>query len=93
MEGATVSFDELQGLRVLPPSFTMGYYPYGTPIAHENLKKHAELWIEPILPDSFSHDELCGWYQIHAFYAENEYGTKFLFDTYRSKWLAFEQKL
>ena len=93
MEGITVPFDELQELRVLPPSFTVGYHPYGTPVDHEDLKKYAQLWIEPILPNSFSRDELRGWYKIHAFYAENEYGTRFLFDTYGSKWLAFEQKL
>ena len=59
----------------------------------EDLKKYTQLWIEPILPDSFSRDELRGWYKIHAFYVENEYGARFLFDTYGSKWLAFEQKL
>lgn len=93
MEGITVPFGDLPKLRILPPSFTVGYHPYGTPVSHEDLKKYAQLWIEPILPDSFSRDELRGWYKIHAFYAENEYGTRFLFDTYGSKWLAFEQKL
>ena len=93
MEGITVPFGDLPKLRILPPSFTVGYHPYGTPVSHEDLKKYAQLWIEPILPDSFSRDELRGWYNIHAFYAENEYGTRFLFDTYGSKWLAFEQKL
>ena len=93
MEGITVPFDELQELRVLPPSFTVGYHPYGTPVDHEDLIKYAQLWIEPILPGSFSRDELRGWYKIHAFYAENEYGTRFLFESYGSKWLAFEQKL
>ena len=93
MEGITVPFGDLPKLRILPPSFTVGYHPYGTPVSHEDLKKYAQLWIEPILPDSFSRNELRGWYKIHAFYAENEYGTRFLFDTYGSKWLAFEQKL
>ena len=93
MEGITVPFGDLPKLRILPPSFTVGYHPYGTPVSHEDLKKYAQLWIEPILSDSFSRDELRGWYKIHAFYAENEYGTRFLFDTYGSKWLAFEQKL
>ena len=93
MEGQAVPFEELQNPKVLPPAFTVGYHPYGTPVAHEDLKKYTQLWIEPILPDSFSRDELRGWYKIHAFYAENEYGTRFLFDTYGSKWLAFEQKL
>lgn len=93
MEGQKIPFEELNELRVLPPAFTVGYYPYGAPVAHEDLKKYTQLWIEPILPDSFSRDELRGWYKIHAFYVENEYGTRFMFDTYGSKWLAFEQKL
>ena len=93
MEGITVPFDELQGLSVLPPSFTVGYHPYGSPVAHEDLKKYTQLWIEPILPDSFSRDGLRGWYKIYSFYVENEYGVRFMFDTYGSKWLAFEQKL
>ena len=93
MEGQKIPFEELNGLSVLPPAFTVGYHPYGSPVAHEDLKKYTQLWIEPILPDSFSRDELRGWYKIHTFYAENEYGTRFMFDTYGSKWLAFEQKL
>ena len=93
MEGITVPFDELQGLSVLPPSFTVGYHPYGSPVAYEDLKKYTQLWIEPILPDSFSRDGLRGWYKIYSFYVENEYGVRFMFDTYGSKWLAFEQKL
>lgn len=92
-EGHAVPFDDLHNLKVLPPAFTVGYHPYGTPVAHENLKDYTQLWIEPILPDSFSRDELRGWYKICAFYAENEYGVRFLFDTYGSKWLAFEQNL
>ena len=93
MEGQKIPFEELNELSVLPPAFTVGYHPYGSPVAHEDLKKYTQLWIEPILPDSFSRDELRGWYKIHAFYVENEYGTRFMFDTYGSKWLAFEQKL
>ena len=93
MEGQAVPFEELQNPKVLPPAFTVGYHPYGTPVAHENLKYYTQLWIEPILPDSFLRDELRGWYKIHDFYAENEYGVRFMFDTYGSKWLAFEQKL
>lgn len=89
MEGITIPFAELHGLRVLPPSFTVGYHPYGPPVAHEDLKKYTQLWIEPILPDSFSRDELRGWYKIHAFYAENEYGTRFLFDTLRIQMACF----
>ena len=93
MAGQAIPFEELQNLRVLPPAFTVGYHPHGAPVARENLKDYTQLWIEPILPDSFLRDELRGWYKIYSFYVENEYGTRFLFDTYGSKWLAFEQKL
>ena len=93
MEGQKIPFEELNELRVLPPAFTVGYHPYGAPVAHEDLKKYTQLWIEPILPDSFSRDGLRGWYKIYSFYVENEYGVRFMFDTYGSKWLAFEQKL
>ena len=93
MEGQAVPFYDLHNLKVLPPAFTVGYHPYGAPVAYENLKDHTQLWIEPILPDSFSRDELRGWYKVCSFYVENEYGVRFMFDTYGVKWLAFEQKL
>ena len=93
MEGQAVPFGELKNLRVLPPAFTVGYHPHGMPIVRENLKCYTQLWIEPILPDSFSRDGFRGWYKIHSFYVENEYGVRFMFDTYGSKWFAFEQKL
>ena len=93
MAEQAIPFGELQNLRGLPPAFTVGYHPHGAPVARENLKDYTQLWIEPILPDSFSRDGLRGWYKIYSFYVENEYGVRFMFDTYGSKWLAFEQKL
>ena len=60
MEGQAVPFDDLHNLKMLSPAFTVGYHPHGTPVAHENLKDFTQLWIEPILPDSFSRDELRG---------------------------------
>ena len=41
--------------------------------------------------ESFSRDGLRGWYKIYSFYVENEYGTRFLFDTYGSKWLVLNR--
>lgn len=93
MDGSKISFDEASEVRSFPPAFTIGYYPLSKPIAHSDLKKYDQIWIEPLSPDSFTRDELRGWYKIKSFYAENEYGTRFLFDSYGSKWLAFEQKL
>ena len=68
----------------------MGYSPTAKPISYDDLKKYESLWIQPISPDSFLREELSGWYQVKSFYVENEYGTRFLFDTYGTKWIAFE---
>ena len=54
---------------------------------------HADfLWVRPISPDSFLQAELTGWYHVHNFYVQNQYGARFLFDSYGTKWLAFEME-
>ncbi len=90
MDGSTVCFAEAQNLRAMPIAFSLGYSPATKPISYEDLRKYKALWIRPISPDSFLRDELTGWYQVHDFYVQNEYGTRFLFDNYGSKWLAFD---
>lgn len=93
MDGSKIVLAQAMNLHALPPAFSMGYSPTTTPIPHENLKNYQSLWIRPISPDSFLRDELTGWYTVRKFYVENEYGTRFLFDTYGTKWLAFEMEL
>lgn len=90
MDGTRVILAEAMNLRAMAPAFSMGYSPASKPISYEDLKKYEALWIRPISPDSFFREELTGWYQVHDFYVQNEYGTRFLFDTYGTKWLAFE---
>lgn len=93
MDGTRVILAEAMNLRAMAPTFSMGYSPTTKPISYEDLKKYQALWVRPISPDSFLQDELTGWYQVHEFYVQNQYGTKFLFDTYGTKWLAFEIEL
>ena len=76
----------------MAPAFGMGYSPATRPISHEDLVKHKSIWVRRITPDSFLQDELTGWYEVHDFYVQNQYGTRFLFDTYGTKWLAFEME-
>ena len=92
MDGTRLILAEAMNLRAMVPAYVMGYSPAGKPISHEDLSKHQELWIKPISPDSFLQDELTGWYQVREFYVQNEYGIRFLFDTYGTKWLAFEME-
>ena len=90
MDGTRLILADAMNLRAMAPAYAMGYSPAAKPISHEDLSKHQELWIKPISSDSFLQDELTGWYQVHDFYVQNQYGTRFLFDTYGTRWLAFE---
>lgn len=92
MDGSKIILAEAMNLRAMTPAFSMGYSPTTKPISYEDLSKYKSLWIQPISPDSFLREELTGWYETHDFYVENQYGTRFLFDTYGSKWLAFEME-
>ena len=92
MDGTRLILAEAMNLRAMVPAYVMGYSPAAKPIAHEDLSKHQNLWVKPISPDPFLQDELTGWYQVREFYVQNQYGTRFLFDTYGTKWLAFEME-
>lgn len=92
MDGSKIVLAEAMNLRAMTPAFSMGYSPTTKPISYEDLIKNKTLWLLPISPDSFLREELTGWYQVKSFYVENEYGTRFLFDSYGTKWLAFEME-
>ena len=92
MDGSKIVLAEAMNLRAMAPAYSMGYSPTTKPISHEDLSKYKSIWIKPITPDSFLQEELTGWYQVHDFYVQNQYGTRFLFDTYGTRWLAFEME-
>ena len=92
MDGTKVVLAEAMNLRAMTAAFAMGYSPAAKPISHQDLSKHKSIWVRPITPDSFLQDELTGWYDVHHFYILNQYGTRFLFDTYRTKWMSFEME-
>ena len=93
MDGTRLLLAEAMNLRAMVPAYIMGYSPAAKPISYENLGIYPNLWVKPISPDSFLQDELTGWYRVHEFYVQNQYGTRFLYDTYGTKWLAFEMEL
>ena len=93
MDGSKIVLAEAMNLRAMAPAYSMGYSPTAKPISHEDLSKYKSIWVKPITPDSFLQEELTGWYEVHNFYVQNQYGTRFLFDTYGTKWLAFEMEL
>ena len=92
MDGTRLILAEAMNLRAIAPAYAMGYSPAAKPISHEDLSKYQNLWVKQISPDSFLQDDLTGWYQVHEFYVQNEHGTRFLFDTYGTRWLAFEME-
>ena len=92
MDGTRLILAEAMNLRAMAPAYAIGYSPAAKPISHEDLSKYHSLWVKPISPDSFLQDELTGWYQVREFYVQNEHGTRFMIDTYGTKWLAFEME-
>ena len=92
MDGSKIVLAEAMNLRAMASAYSMGYSPTAKPISHEDLSKYKSIWVKPITPDSFLQDELTGWYEVHDFYVQNQYGTRFLFDTYGNRWLAFEME-
>ena len=92
MDGSKIVLAEAMYLRAMAPAYSMGYSPAAKPISYEDLGKYKSIWVKPITPDSFLQDELTSWYEVHDFYVQNQYGTRFLFDTYGTKWLAFEME-
>lgn len=92
MDCSKVVLAEAMNLRAMTPAYSMGYSPATKPISYEDLKNYKSIWVKPISLDSFLRDELTGWYEVKSFYIQNQYGTRFLFDTYGTKWLAFEME-
>ena len=92
MDGFKIVLAEAMNLRAMAPAYSMGYSPITKPISHEDLGKYKSIWVKPITPDSFLQDELTGWYEVHDFYVQNQYETRFLFDTYGTRSLAFEME-
>ena len=91
-DGHTLSFEQTQELYIAPPLFAEPMQSNLPPLSRQELiyHTHMNIWVEPISPDSVLRTELKGWYRVNQRYVENEFGTRFYFDTYGVKWLAFE---
>lgn len=92
LDGSKIILAEAMNLRAMAPAYSMGYSPTTKPISYEDLNKYKSILVKPITPDPFLQDELTGWYEVHGFYVQNQHGTRFLFDTYGTRWLAFEME-
>lgn len=93
-DGRTMPFMDIIGeLFSMAPPFSEAEPPDEPPLSRSEVKKHKEIWLEPISPDSDLRKELQGWYQVKGRFVENEYGNRFYLDTYGSKWLAFTSEV
>ena len=88
--GQTVPFSDSQELYYIPPQYSEPNLPSGKPLARAEITQFDQIWLEPISPDSDLRQELRGWYQVRDRFVQNEYGSRFYFDTYNAKWLAFD---
>lgn len=86
----SIPFEEAQELYYMAPPYVESQVPILQPIEHDAIRTYTQVWVEPISKDIDTRNELRGWYTIKKLYVENEFGSKFYFDTYGSKWLCFE---
>ena len=91
-DGTKVTFDVAAPLRAAPLHFATPGLPENNPIPLSELSHHERVWVEPISSDVQLRNELRGWYQTKGIYVENSSGNRFMYDTYKAKWLAFSQK-
>lgn len=90
-DGTKIAIEAVGPLRAAPDHFAVSALPGSRAIPLKELVSHQQVWVEPITLDSHLRDELRGWYQVKGIYVENSVGNRFLYDTYGSKWLAFEK--
>ncbi len=93
INGQTIPFPDAAQVSAVPPALAMGYYPLKNPIPHSELERHEQVWASPIGVCPEIQRELQGWYHVRRRYVENEFGQRFYFDNYGSKWLAFNGEL
>lgn len=92
-DGSTIPFADADQLFIAPPLFAEPKYPLGKPLVRQELIQYADVWVEPISPDSNLRNELRGRYQVKNCFVQNEYGNRFYLDTYGAKWLAFQSEI
>ena len=90
-DGTKITIEAVGPLRVSPDHFAVSALPESKALPLRELVNHRQVWVEPITPESQLRDELRGWYQVKGIFVENSAGNRFLYDTYGSKWLAFEK--
>ena len=91
-DGTKISIEAAGPLRAAPEHFAVSALPESKALPLKELSNHQLVWVEPITLESQLRDELRGWYHVKGIFVENSAGNRFLYDTYGSKWLAFENR-
>ena len=85
-----IPFQEAGELFYMAAPFSENILPASKPIEYDEIKSYTKVWVEPLSKDTDSRNELRGWYTTQKLYVENEYGNRFYYDVYGSKWLCYE---
>lgn len=95
-DGATMAIAEVSNMAIhaFPPAFTAGMPAVAEPLDVDEIPELIKVWVEPISADTKLRDELRGWYRpYNSRLVENEFGNRWYFDSYGSKWLAFAKHM
>ena len=88
--GEEIAFEAAGALYIVPSAFAEPDLPLKSPLKREEIKKHKEIWLEPISSDVGQRETLRGVYKVHSNFVEDERGIRFFFCSYGATWLAYE---
>jgi transcriptional regulator with XRE-family HTH domain len=94
-DGSTIPFERIKDpIYMTPPAMALSLLGVGSPLTVNGIASLDRVWVEFITTDFDLAAELRGWYRPRGQrLVENEFGNRFYFDSYGSKWLAFESCL
>ena len=90
-DGLSIPFENNIQVYYKLDALVEGPAPSTEALALTELNGYDRVWVEPISANFHLRQELRGWYTVMSNWVENSAGNRFLFDTYKSKWLAFPE--
>ncbi len=91
LDGTQLPLSDAGKLYVSEPAFSIAGEEKERPLTLSQIKDFDKVWVEVLSMDIDLRNELRGWYHPKDRFVENEFGNRFYYDTYISKWIAFEE--
>ena len=88
-DGVKLPFTSTINVYYKTDDFSESALPKTKALSLTEINEYEKVWVEPISSDFNLRQELRGWYSVMSDWVENSVGNRFLYNTYKVKWLAF----